>query len=120
MIFRQLLEWFRPQSRSDEEAIDPAESEILRRLADDLEELARGKITESEIRSRYEWTRAQPRLGTVMCNLYHYLDDADIRSRDPRYREMQESELRKLLALLRGDATERELDAINFLWHSKS
>ncbi len=43
-------------------------------------------------------------LGNVYANLFHYLDDEDIREKDSRYKHLQNSELKKLIYWLKvGD-----------------
>ena len=47
-------------------------------------------------------------------NLFHYLDDADIRKRDSRYRELQDSEVKKLISYLKAGELDKA-NAISFL-----
>ena len=54
-------------------------------------------------------------LSGVLVNLQHYLADEDIRQRDSVYRQMQESELDRLIALLRSAAPSDALAEIGFL-----
>ena len=49
-----------------------------------------------------------------MCNLEHYLADADVRERDVAYRDFQDGELRKLIGHLR-DGHFQEAAAIDLL-----
>lgn len=53
------------------------------------------------------------------ANLHHFLSDEDIRAKDPEYRAMQESEMRKLIDLLRSDAGPEKLYWITFLGKSR-
>ena len=53
-------------------------------------------------------------------NLWHYLLDADIRSRDPDYAAMQNEEMSKLIALLRQGASVEDLSKIHFLGKSRT
>ncbi len=43
-----------------------------------------------------------PGLKELSGNLHHYIADAEIRARDPGYRELQDSEMSKLIARLRA------------------
>ena len=47
--------------------------------------------------------------------LYHFLADGDIRARDSIYREMQETEMRRLIGLLKSGADSKALAKITFL-----
>ena len=51
--------------------------------------------------------------------LQHFLADADIRAKDPEYKSMQYSEMRKLIHLLKSDAGPAQLEAVHFLGQSK-
>lgn len=42
-------------------------------------------------------------LETICCNLFHYLSDEDIRSKDEQYKEHQNRELEKLKQLLNNN-----------------
>ena len=50
-----------------------------------------------------------------LCNLQHYIADADIRSSDPEYRSMQNEEMKKFIAMLEAGASSDQLDSITFL-----
>ncbi len=52
-------------------------------------------------------------LEVICCNLFHYTDDSEIREKDAVYREMQNKELSKLIALLKKGNLEAAL-GINF------
>jgi len=65
-------------------------------LADDLESLRAGQLSEGEFRAKYERRAAPAVVRTIWPNLEHYLSDGDIRARDPGYRAMQDIELTKL------------------------
>jgi hypothetical protein len=58
-------------------------------------------------------------LEGCLHGLQHFLSDDDIRAKDADYREMQETEMRKLIALLRSGADRRVLSKIHFLGRSK-
>ncbi len=47
--------------------------------------------------------------------LQHFLADADIRAKDSAYRTMQESEMQRLIYLLKSGANATELSKISFL-----
>ncbi len=53
--------------------------------------------------------------ATVYHGLWHFLIDADIRTRDHAYREMQEREMRRLINLLKSGADETVLTKVTFL-----
>lgn len=85
-------------------------------LASDLEALLLGALSEPAFRRKYQpLVAASPLLDFIWGNLEHYLTDADIRARDTSYREFQDSELRKLIALLRADAPMDVLARVTFL-----
>jgi hypothetical protein len=84
-------------------------------LAPDLEALLEGALTVEDFRSRYQSRPTSTVVDAIRGNLEHYLADADIRARDPRYRTMQNGELLKLIGLLREDAPIVELRRVNFL-----
>jgi hypothetical protein len=82
-------------------------------LVKDLANLLEGKMSADEFERKLE---ALPReMGQVLCDLSHYLSDADIRQKDPTYAEMQNNELRKLIELIRSGGSPKEIERINFL-----
>ena len=84
-------------------------------LADDLESLLVGALDAAQLRRKYGAGVASPTLEALWPNLDHYLDDADIGTKDVAYRDMQDSELRKLIQLLRQRAPIDALRRITFL-----
>jgi hypothetical protein len=83
-------------------------------LAKDLKDLLIGKLSREAFRRKL--MEYPPHITELIVgNIDHFLDDADIRAKDPKYKEMQESELRKLIALLETNATEAEIREISFL-----
>lgn len=54
-------------------------------------------------------------LWSCFHGLQHYLADEDIRRKDPWYRDMQESEMRLLVQLLRNGASAERISKIDFL-----
>lgn len=88
------------------------------RLADDLESLRAGTLSESEFRAKWETAPVPDLLNVVWPNLEHYLADLDIRETDPGYRAMQDAEMEKLVRLLRAGAPDPELAKIHFLGYS--
>jgi hypothetical protein len=86
-----------------------------RRLATDLEAVLKGALTEEDFRLRYQSGPTSSLVDAIWGNLEHYLADADIRSRDPEYRAMQNGELLNLIRLLREDAPMAQLQRITFL-----
>ena len=83
-------------------------------LADDLESLRTGALSASEFRAKWQSAVSEV-LDVIWQNLEHYLADSDIRDRDPAYRGMQESEMVKLIRLLRAGTPAEGLAVINFL-----
>ena len=89
-------------------------------FASDLERLSRGQLSADDIRARY-WAPSMPdAVQRVMAYVEHYLDDADIRDRDSEYWDMQETEMRKLIQLLKSRAPLGEVLKIHFLGPSGS
>ncbi|HYL17394.1 MAG TPA: hypothetical protein VEV20_01840 [Burkholderiales bacterium] len=84
-------------------------------LAADLEAFSAGRLTEAELRFRHEGQRTSRLFDVVWSNIEHYIADADIRQRDSAYRVMQESELKRLMRLLREGSTDEELQQVTFL-----
>lgn len=72
--------------------------EDAKRLADNLESLRTGTLSESEFRGKCQAAIAADLLNVLWLNLEHYLADFDIRERDPEYRAMQDAEMEKLRA----------------------
>jgi len=89
-----------------------------RGLARDLESLRAGALDAGQFRRKYGAGVASAVLEAVWPNLAHYLDDADIRTKDAAYRDMQDGELKKLIQLLRNQAPIDELRRITFLGRS--
>jgi hypothetical protein len=51
----------------------------------------------------------------VLANVAHFVADADIRQREEEYKEMQEAEMRDLIAALRRGASRQDLLSFSFL-----
>jgi hypothetical protein len=92
--------------------------EAANRLADDLESLPTGKLSEQQFRARWQEAAVPEQLRVIWPNLEHYLADLDIREQDPDYRAMQDAEMQKLVHLLRTGAPSVELADITFLGRS--
>jgi hypothetical protein len=92
--------------------------EEANRLADQLEALRNGTLSESAFRAKCQAAIAPDLLSAVWEYLEHYLADCDIRKRDSDYRVMQDAEIEKLVRLLRAGASDAELRKIHFLGHS--
>jgi hypothetical protein len=73
-------------------------------LAERLDALRLGRISCESFRMEQDELFAHLDLEAVFVNPQHYLADEDIRQRDSVYRQMQESELDRLIALLRSAA----------------
>ena len=87
------------------------------RLADDLASLGTGQLSAQEFRARWRAVVDGP-LDVILSNIERYLDDLDIRERDPAYRAMQDGEMEKLIHGLRAGASDVELARITFLGYS--
>jgi len=92
-----------------------SEPDDFNRLADDLESLRADTMSVNEFRAHYEWNAASAVVRAIWSNLEHYFSDGDVRARDPVYRAMQETELSKLIRLVRIGAPDSELVRITFL-----
>jgi len=75
-----------------------------RDLADALESLRTGHLSERQFRLKYQGLNEAALSGLLWPNLEHYLSDSDIRDRDPAYGAMQDAEMQKLVTLLRAGA----------------
>lgn len=84
-------------------------------LIDDLEGLLVGHLSSTEFETRHPIRNVSGHLEAILCNLQHYLADADIRERDSDYKAFQDAELRKLVAHLRAGRVD-QASRINFLW----
>lgn len=87
-------------------------------LADDLELLRRGSVSEEGFRAKYSARKDVTVASIVWPYLEHFLSDADLRARCEDYRTMQDTELAKLASLLRAAAPDSELRQIHFLGYS--
>jgi hypothetical protein len=54
-------------------------------------------------------------LAGCLHGLQHFAADVEIREKDASYRQMQEGEMRKLIALLKSGATRAALEKVHFL-----
>jgi len=84
-------------------------------LAVDLEKVAHGELSADTVIERHRAKAADSRVEAVLSNLSHFASDADIRARDPKYREMQLAELSKLVTLLRKDMPVESIARITFV-----
>ena len=78
-------------------------------LCNFLARLQRGEIGRKDALDRLRTLAAlkTPGLEELFGNLHHYIADVDIRARDAGYRELQDTEMAKLIARLRtGEVTE--------------
>jgi len=73
------------------------------RLIADLEGLLHGSVSVDEFRRRHSIVSETGVTYSLLCNIEHYLADFDIRRKDFAYREIQDTELEKLIAALRSD-----------------
>lgn len=70
-------------------------------FSDDLEQHLNGKVDASYLREKYR-NGGNSNISLIMCSVEHFLSDSDIRSKDIRYRKMQEDEMIKLILCLRS------------------
>jgi len=81
--------------------------EEISQLLEVLDGLERSNNDECLAKSRQVETILESVIGTeledVCCNLFHYLNDEDIRSKDCDYKAFQNSELEKLKLLLENN-----------------
>lgn len=87
-------------------------------LANDLESLRAGTLSEAELRAKCRERVPSDLLNAIWPNLEHYFADRDIRERDRAYGAMQDAELDKLVRLLRADISTIDLVKITFLGNS--
>jgi hypothetical protein len=71
-------------------------------LADSLEALLAGRLTPEEFRRAYPFRAASGETEQILANIEHFLSDADIRARNPRYKSMQEGALEQVIVALRS------------------
>jgi hypothetical protein len=73
-------------------------------LCDFLAQLQNGEIDGDDARARLSnlFVLKTPGLEELFGNLHHYIADADIRAKDPVYRELQDSEMTILISRLRS------------------
>jgi hypothetical protein len=82
-------------------------------FADDLEMLFQGHATVNYIRGKYSVSPAK-NIEVIFAYVEHFLSDTDIREKDAKYCQMQETEMQKLIQALRsGDLNSAK--KINFL-----
>lgn len=83
-----------------------------------LEKMFNNFITEEEAYNQIQKFESDKNLIYLLSNIQHYFDDSDIREKDAWYREMQNSEMKKLIELLKKNRPMNELLAISFLEYS--
>ena len=89
------------------------------RLADDLQRVLDGTLRLEYIMSPEQSLSYGDAIEDCYADLHHFLSDADIRAKDPWYKEMQESEMRKLILLLRNGGRPERIRKITFLSYSE-
>ena len=85
----------------------------------DLRRVFGGELGEHDFRAKYMHASGPAFLPHIWDGLQHLLADADIRSKDQGYRQMQEQELERLIGLLQEGAAMEQLRRITFLSGSK-
>ena len=87
-------------------------------LAEDLQAMLDHSMDSDTFRSRHPNQQQDAVIETILCQVEHYLADADIRDRNSDYAALQTTEMKKLISLLRSG----DLDSaagVHFLGHSK-
>ena len=85
-------------------------------LATMLEEVLVGK---RDLYALLDSSDHSDELKACFHGLWHYAADEDIRAKDPGYSAMQQSEMRKLISLLRCGAPAETLKKVSFLGASR-
>ena len=85
----------------------------MQEFIEDLEKLLKSEAYISVFVQKYEESTESP-IKELMYDLDHYLSDSDCRAKEPEYAEMQRSELKKMIALLKKGEIKEALD-ISFL-----
>ena len=85
------------------------------KLADDLENLLQNKIGPEQFRTKYDFESLSFNTQTILAHVEHFLCDYDIRFKDPQYKKMQESEMEKLITLIRKSGPLEKILSIHFL-----
>jgi len=86
-------------------------------IAEQLEGVLSGTVDLQAVLDN--WPRGDGPLSHCYANLHHFLFDAHTRAKHPEYRAMQESEMRKLIRLLRSNGDPSLLKEVHFLGASK-
>jgi len=88
-------------------------------LANDLQSFLDGRIGEEAILETYFTGPIHTELKEIKDNIGQYFDDYDKREADENYRQLQESEMKKLIRYLRlNNLTQAR--KINFLYETKT
>lgn len=88
-------------------------------FAYNLELLLKNKIDPDVFREKYRNRSLDPTIGTIMVNVEHFLSDGDIRLKDSYYKKMQETEMQKLIDLIKTGGSIEEIRKIHFLGSTK-
>lgn len=89
------------------------------RLADDLQQVLDGTLSLEQVLSPDHSLSYGGAIKDCYADLHHFWSDADIRAKDPWYKKMQESEMRKLILLLRNGGRPERIRKITFLSYSE-
>ncbi len=92
-------------------------NDIAKTLADKLEQVLLENEDHGAILENSQYFVGE--LEGCFHGLQHFYADEDIRGRDVVYREMQESEMRKIIAMLRSGVGSNALSSIHFLGESR-
>ncbi len=95
-------------------------TENWKELACDLEGLLENKIDANHIRNKYEFRSLSSDTQIIIAHVEHFLCDYDLRLKDPQYKEMQELEMKKLIALIRKDGPKEKILNIHFLGETET
>lgn len=99
--FRSFAAPFRPLLQALIIAMHSEIDKLIELLTGVAEEKLGCEIAEG-LAEKISWIEI-PEVGEVYSNLFHYWHDKDIREKDKEYKEMQESELSKLIQHLKNE-----------------
>jgi hypothetical protein len=91
----------------------------MERLANDLQSVLDGTLPLADVLSNEKSVSYGDAIKDCFADLHHFVSDSDERASDPWYKEMQESEMRKLILLLRNGGRPERIRKITFLGYSK-
>ena len=76
-------------------------TQVRQLTADKLEAVLNGTLSAAELIEKWPCGCSDKLVEQAYCLLYHFRDDEDIRSKDPRYAECQRDQFRAIIRKLR-------------------